>query len=308
MFRKVMMMMAMLMVLAQVAAAVPPAPGEPGGYRTENGYDFTLDYYEDNLDSYGDAAILSENAQAPFEIWEVGSKVVGGQLKFSIWQDLPAGGAPFSDGYQDNANISPGDLWITIGSCNPFDANATRYALALTDRTLNVDYDAAYGGNIVRQKYPNEIWPEVTQGALYRDAVAATGTFEEYQQHMTDQGHWYWMDDQDGDDTTNSYMSLIKGYEEELLGVSSVQWTEEGYEYWDYGIGDWAWYSAWRITGSISLDALGLGPGDTYSLFLSMECGNDGAKHCDEVPIPEPGSLMLMLGGLAVAAVRRRRT
>jgi hypothetical protein len=301
MFRKVMMMMAMLMVLAQVAAAVPPAPGEPGGYRTENGYDFTLDYYEDNLDSYGDAAILSENAQAPFEIWEVGSKVVGGQLKFSIWQDLPAGGAPFSDGYQDNANISPGDLWITIGSCNPFDPNATRYALALTDRTQNVDYDPAYGGNIVRQKYQDERWPEVTQGALYRDAVAATGTFEEYQQHMTNQGHWYWMDDQDGDDTANSYMSLIKDYEEELLGVSSVQWTEEGYEYW-------AWYSAWRITGSISLDALGLDPGDTYSLFISMECGNDGAKHCDEVPIPEPGSLMLMLGGLATAAVRRRRT
>ena len=290
MYRKASLIAVCVLLLAQAALAYNPPydPNKSGGVYTQNGYRFTMDYYEDAGWYYGDAAIGSAAAPAPFEIWEIGSKIEGDSLLFSIWQDLPETGAVFNDSYQDGAHISPGDLWIVVGSCNPFDPGADVHAVALTTHD-----------NVVQQKYPGETWDTVTQGNLYKDAEAATGTFETYQQHMMDQDQWYWMNDQDGDNAKNSYMSLIKDYDEEVTGKSSVQWTEE--PYWD----GYAMVSAWRITGSVDLAEIGLGPGDMYTLFISMECGNDAAK--TECPVPEPGVLPVLIGGLAATTLRRRR-
>jgi hypothetical protein len=311
MYRKASLIAVCMILLAQAALAYNPPydPNKSGGVYTQNGYRFTMDYYESGGSYYGDAALGAAGAQAPFEIWEIGSKIESNSLLFSIWQDLPETGAVFNDSYQNNAHISPGDLWIVVGSCDPFDPNAEVHAVALTDRTQSPDYNALYGGNVVRQKYGDVAWQDVTKGNLYKDADAATGTFETYQKHMMDQDEWYWMNDQDGDDEKNSYMSLIKGYEEEVRGKSSVEWDLEQYWGWDpdanAGLGDWVLTDAWRITGSVDLDAIGLQPGDQYTLFISMECGNDAAK--TECPVPEPGVLSVLIGGLAATTLRRRR-
>ena len=264
-------------------------------------YDFTRDYYEQGGYSIGDGS-------APiFETWEVGSRITQGRLEFSILTNLPPTGAYADDSYVDNTLISPGDLWITVGTRDPFDGGYPRHAIALTNRNDQDhpdDYDTNFGGNVVRQKYPGEVWPAVTQGRLYKDAEFSTGTFETYQQWMNSNGYWYTPDDRDGDDTTNSYMSLIKDFREEVTGHSDAAWTFEPYWYWDDGLGDWALQDSWRITGYVDLDEIGLTPLTPYSLFVAPECGNDGAGHSS--PVPEPAAFLPALLGL-IAARRRRK-
>lgn len=264
-------------------------------------YRFTLDYYEQGGYFIGDAS-------APiFETWEVGSRIIQGRLEFSILMDLPPTGAYADDSYVDNALLSPGDLWITVGTPDPFADGYPRHAIALTNRNDQDhpnDYDGSYGGNVVRQKYPGEVWPTVTQGRLYKDAEFSTGTFETYQQSMNSSGYWYTPDDRDGDDTTNSYMSLIKDFGEEVTGHSDATWTLEPYWYWDEDLDDWALQDSWRITGYVDLDEIDLTPPMPYSLFVAPECGNDGAGHSS--PVPEPSALLPVLLGLIVATRRRQ--
>ena len=57
----------------------------------------------------------------------------------------------------------------------------------------------------------------------------------------------------------------------------------------------------------MELAAIGLSDPATwmdYSLFVSSECGNDGAVHA---PIPEPGALTLLAAGIGLARRKRRR-
>ena len=273
-----------LLLLGQAALAYNPPfdPNIPGGYRTENGYDFTLDYFYNPADGYywGDA-----NAPA-FEIWEVGARISGGKLEFSMWTDLPETGAAAEDSYSggQEVDLSPGDLWITVGSRNPFSTGPgiERYAIALTDHA-----------NVVPQKYAG-VWPAVTKGNLYLNPVAAEGSYETYQEYMESNDYWYYLNDEDGQNDKNSYMSLIMGFGQEVAGSSSAVWTSEDYD------GN----PAWRITGHVDLAAIGLTDLMNYSLFVSSECGNDGAVH---TPIPEPGALTLLAAGLALASRKRRR-
>lgn len=283
----------LICLIAQAALAYNPPfdPNSPGGYRHEGGITFTLDYFYNPSDGYywGDA-----NAPA-FEIWELGARIKDGKLEFSMWTDLPEAGAEAPDSYSggQNVNQSPGDLWITVGSQNPFstDPNVRRHAIALTGHA-----------NVVPQKYAG-VWPAVTKGRLYKDAVAALGSYEEYQEFMESNDWWYYPNDQDGQNDQNSYMSLIMGFGEEVTGSSSATWTQE--DYWDDDAGDWA--VAWRITGDVALDEIGLADPATwmnFSLFVSSECGNDGAVH---TPIPEPGVLTLLAAGLGLVRRKRRR-
>ncbi len=299
---------ALLCQLASGGYNPPWDPDTPGGYEHRDGYSFTLDYYYNQSDEYyyGDSVGGSE-----FEIWEVGAKLTSDKLYFSIWINMPQAGADAEDSYTDPgvpANMSPGDLWITVGTTNPFAAGFDRHAIALTDRSQNVDYDSNYGGNIVPQKYNAggvpDVWPDVIKGDLYKDADYATGTFEDYQQRMKQNDRWYWPDDQDGDDDKNSYMTLIKDFDpaNHVSGRSSVGWSEEGYWDWDADITDWVWVAAQRITGEVYLSDIGLSPGMDYSLFVSSECGNDGAAHA----IPEPSVVVLFLVGAGLAAALRK--
>ena len=285
-----------LAVTAGANAYNPPWPSDqPGGTRYENGFEFTLDYYNDSGWDIGDANDL------PYEVWEVGARITHDRLEFSIWQNLPKDGIDGPDSYSDSARQVPGDLWIVVGSCDPFAEPSdpdgiSRYAIALTTH-----------GNVVEQKYPDEVWPEVTEGNLYLNAEFATGTYEEYEEFMRDNDYWYWPEQPDGDFTQNSYMTLIKGFEEEVTGRSGVTWTYEPYWNWDEDAQAWYEEDAWRITGWVDRSAIGLGFSTDFALFYSQSCGNDGAAHCGTTPpIPEPGSLFTVAAGLLLARKRRR--
>ncbi len=293
MSKRLAIIVVLVFVVARAAMAYSPPfdPNSPGGYRAEDGFVFTLDYFYNPADGYywGDA-----NAPA-FEIWEVGARTNGGKLEFSIWTDLPEAGADAEDSYSggQKVTLSPGDLWITVGSQNPFttNPNVTRYAIALTDHA-----------NVVPQRYAG-VWPAVTKGNLYVGPVAALGTFETYQEYMESNDYWYYLNDQDGQNDKNSYFSLIMGFGDEVVGSSSAAWARD--DYWDDDAAEWV--EAWRINGWVDLAAIGLDDpsvGMDYSLFVSSECGNDGAVHA---PVPEPGGLILIAAGLGFAFRKRRR-
>ena len=252
-------------------------------------FHFTHDYRYQAGYYYGDST------GDEFEIWDLGSRFNFKQrrLEFSIWQNMPEGGAFAEDSSKSVQHLSPGDLWITLGSRDPFaKAGVVRHAIALTTH-----------GNVVQQKYPGEPWPTVTRGRLYKNAEFATGTFETYQHFMKTHGYWFTPDDRDGNDRKNSYLSLIKGFGEEAEGVSAVTWTQEDYWDWDEDQQTYVPHEAWRITGSVSLDAIGLWPGRRFSLFVSSECGNDGARH---TMIPEPAGLLALAAGTGLLRRRRR--
>ena len=298
--------------LALLALSLSSTAGAgPFQFRQDSFYCQSDGYY------YGDAL------PAQFEIWELGSRIVqtapaSFRLEFSLWADLPETGAYAVDSSDTLQLLSPGDLWITVGSRNPFSATpgVTRHAVALIDRNDQNhpdDYDPNFGGNVARQKYPGEVWPQITQGNLYTNAQFATATFEEYQLYIKQQTpppglseYWYSPDDQDGNDSLNSYMTLIKGFDQEITGHSAVTWTLEQYWYWDTDLDDWALQDAWRVTGYVDMDQIGLTPSTYYSIFVSSECGNDGAWQFWP-PISEPATLSLLAAGLAAARRRRRR-
>ncbi len=198
----------------------PRDPNLPGGYRYEAGYWFVLDYYTQDESFIGDAAVKPGDTadEADFEIWEMGTKLTSDKLYFKILTSMPESGVMALDSYADvdPVNMSPGDLWITVGSPDPFaetGPDVQRHAIALTDHA-----------NVVTQKYPGETWSSVTKGDLYTDAVPATATFETYQQVMKTADRWYYPDDQDGDDQVNSYMTRIKDFDTEVTGSSEVSW------------------------------------------------------------------------------------
>lgn len=272
---------ATIFVLATLAIAVPA-----------NAFvvtQFNHDYYKSGGYDYGDSI-----GGPVFEIWDVGAAISNGRLYFSILQNLPETGAVQTDSYAENQNLSPGDLWITLGTTNPFQPGATRYAIALTSHD-----------NVVQQKYPGEIWPNVTKGNLYTNPQWSTGTFETYQKYMNDNGYWYTPNDQDGNDSKNSYMALIKGFDTEVTGQSDVTWTQDGWYWeWSYSQQDWYKMDMWRITGSVSLSAIGMTPCMPYNIFISSECGNDGASYA----VPEPATAGLFaMSALGLLARKRRR-
>ena len=264
--------------------------------------DITPDYYFDGVWYVGDSNGM------PFEVWELGSGIVESspgnyRLEFTMLTDLPEAGAVADDGHGDNL-LTLGDLWITVGSINPFDMSpgVTRHAIALTTRA-----GAPNGlhGNVAQQAYPGEDWPETTKGNLYTNVGSrfSDGTYETYQQWMTANGYWYTPDDEDGDDTNNSYLAFVTGFDAEITGHSYVQWDDGTAEaYFDE---DGILRNSYRITGWVDMDQIGLVPGDwDYCLFVSSECGNDGAKH---VPVAEPATVGLLAAGVVAAGMRRRR-
>jgi MYXO-CTERM domain-containing protein len=228
------------------------------------------------------------------EIHGIGSYVDtdNGKVHFQIRTDVPQSGFDGSDG-RAWTHFSPGDLFIAVGTSNPFDPAAAVHGIALTTH-----------GNIVQQAYPGENWDDVVEGRLYTDAAFATGTYENYQHARAKHGRPFSPDDQDGDNHTNSYWSLIKTGTE-VLDVSDIDYTPAAPgDAWDY-----------LITGYVETGAIGLTPGMEYVLFHSIECGNDAAQHIGSTPsfpggdppaVPEPGTAGLAFVGL-IFALRRRR-
>jgi len=222
-----------------------------------------------------------------YEILSVGSAVECGKLYFEIRTNYPKAGIWDRDSYAANTHLSTGDIAIGVGVTQPFDPTGTYHGIAVTSHA-----------NVVQQAYPGEVWSPVVEGRLYTDATFADGTYEEYEQWLTDRGIPYKPNDHDGDRRNNSYPTLICDYGAEVVGQSSVSYlAADPADSWDYEIQGW-----------VDLDAIGLSANMDYTIFFSTECGNDAWWRGDNVPdqsIPEPGAAALLLMGLI--ARRRRR-
>jgi len=206
------------------------------------------------------------------EIYAIGSKVEDGKLYFEIRTDVPKYSFWGYDG-RANTYFSPGDVYIAVGTDDPFDtAGAAVYGIASTRHT-----------NVVRQAYPCQTWQRVEKGRLYTNADFADGTYEKYEYSLIQDGKTYAPNDQDGSICVNSYPTLIRYYDQEISGRSSLSYSSADWcDPWDY-----------EITGWVELDAIGLGCGTDYTIFFAPECGNDGAEHSGCIPCP-PGELKIV--------------
>jgi len=218
---------------------------------------------------------LNDHIGSAYRIYGMSYAVDGGKLHYLIRTDFPEEGHMGTDSYAYTL-LNPGDLWIRAG--------AEVYGLAFSTH-----------GNVVQQAYVGA-WPTVTKGNLYASPVFADGTLEQYEEWVSWRGILPTPSDGNPYDGQNSYGTLIMNYGQEIAGQSSVQWVTVNGLPWTY-----------EITGYMETDALGLGAGETFDLFWSMECGNDGVMISGAMPIPEPATMLLIGAGLAALGLSRRR-
>ena len=231
------------------------------------------------------------------EIYGVGYEIEGGMLRFLIRTNFPEEGlcdSRYRDSYARGVRFEPGDLFLFIGG--------EVFALAFTSHA-----------NVVTQAY-SDVWKPVERGHLYYLGTVnapgekqpyATATYERYERAKPSA---YPPDDVFAPDEVdlnysakkgppvNSYPTFIRDYLSDLGAVSFDGWRE---------IGSSPRYEIW---GGIPLSLLGH-PGEGFRMFWSMECGNDGAVVEGTLPTPEPLTISLLGGGVALllAASRRRR-
>jgi MYXO-CTERM domain-containing protein len=204
------------------------------------------------------------------EIYGVGAGFEDGKLHFEIRTNTAQSGFWGSDG-RAYTHFSPGDIFIAVGTLNPFDSSAAIHGIATTSHD-----------NVVQQAYGGETWDYVQEGNLYTNATFADGTFESYQYWCDRLGRTYHPDDQDGNDCQNSYPTLIKTGTE-VLNKSSLTYSSVCGEPWDY-----------EITGWVDTDAIGLECGMDFTMFFAPECGNDGGGHNGTAPCPPTGDLRII--------------
>jgi len=250
--RRLSLVTLVILAVAETATAVP-----------------TLSFTNDLLGDYA--------GPRTYEVHGIGSGIEDGRLFFEVRTNLPQSGGTGRDSYA-YTTISPGDVLIAVGAASPFDLGAMIHGIAATSH-----------GNVAQQAYGGEVWQNVAQGLLYKDATFADGTYEEYQDWLGDRGQPFAPYDGDGNDRVNSYPTFIKNGTE-VAGASGLEYSRVHGEDWDYA-----------ITGWVDLDEIGLLAGMDYALFFAPECGNDGAVHTNVVPapvVPEPAAGLILLLGL----------
>ncbi len=216
-----------------------------------------------------------------FKTFGTGYAISGGFLYVVVQTNFPESGSMGNDSYTSSTHISPGDLYLNVGGTFQ-SGGGTAYGIATTSHA-----------NVVQQAYAGQTWTSVTAGRLYKDAVFATGTYEQYQQAYPNANPG----DGDGNNKVNSYPTLIKSGNLVAGDVSGVRYRANGAsDPWD-----------WDIFYKVSLSALGLTGGEVLQSFWVMECGNDGVQQMINNPaVPEPTTVALLAAGISAFAVRRR--
>jgi hypothetical protein len=162
--------------------------------------------------------------------------------------------------------------------------------------------------------YDNDYaWSGVTQGHLYSNAFFSTGIYEGYENTS------YWkkaMDNDGGQDafgSNNNAPVHIASYGDDLGFQGDVSWEYRGYT--PVNEAGNKKMKAYEVNAMISLDSLGIGGGESFELWWSMECGNDfamidGTMPDQPVATPEPGTLLLVGSGLfaGILFMRKRRS
>lgn len=110
-----------------------------------------------------------------------------------------------------------------------------------------------------------------------------------------------------------------------IAGASTRLWHADGanlsyllvYDGSEHG--DYAGNDHYLIEASVPLSALGLAPGNTFSVHWTASCGNNAINLTCQIPppppenpppgsdVPEPATAMLLGGGLLAALIARRR-
>ena len=217
-----------------------------------------------------------------WQIYGLGYAVEGGKLHFAIRTNFPESGGYGRDSYA-YTHFSPGDLYMNVdGSLESGTGNV--YGLGFSNHQ-----------NVVQQAYPGEAWPPVIKGNVYKGAVFADGTYESYEARLHSKGitpvppdadpnNWY----------NNTTPTLVKAYTQELIGMGYVDWVSVSGQDWKY-----------QIEGWVSLAAFNAAPMGHIELRWAPECGNDSGRAV--VPIPEPGTLLIISAAGAMALVGRLR-
>lgn len=234
--------------------------------------------YTWTTDSYSD-----HTGPSDYSLHGIGYRIENGQLDVIIRGNYPNAVLTGPDSYDNNASISPGDLYINVGGSHN-QGTGSVFGLGFTNHAGDMTAD------------PNDnglAWPSVATGYLYGGATFATGTNESYPYAGWSGTPYDGGDDPYGHD--NNLPALIAGYTQNLGYQGPVSWTSISGQPWDY-----------EISASMSLAAMDLYD-TSFELWWTMECGNDAVKASGcAPPVPEPATLAF-LGFGAAALFRRRR-
>ena len=240
--------------------------------------------------TYSDDPSNDASGGSLYEVYQMGYAYDEENLYFTMQTGFPQTG--------DSQGIEAGDLYINVGgSHNAGTGNV--YGLALNSHAgdMNNDVDGLSWVNTAHAD-DNYAWSAVEQGNLYSDAVFSTGVYEGYSGAND-------VDEDGGLDAFgggNNIPVHIAEFGADLGYQGDVTWNEISND-------------RYKVNAVISLAALDLSDGGDFELWWSMECGNELAMISGNVaqrtptPTPEPGTLLLLSGGLSaiIGILRKRR-